>query len=53
MRDHIKNPYPTTEEVNSVAQKTNMTTTQVKDWFCNYRRRKLEGQYIKQKMRRK
>lgn len=39
--EHIQNPYPTKEEKEDLSRATGLTTTQLNDWFTNYRRRHL------------
>ena len=41
LRDHRDNPYPTSREKEWLAQKTNLTVTQIRNWFTNTRKRKL------------
>ncbi|GBG30955.1 Homeobox protein CUP9 [Hondaea fermentalgiana] len=37
--EHIKNPYPTTEEKKMLRGMTGMTSTQIRNWFTNFRKR--------------
>lgn len=41
MRTHKGNPYPTTQQKESLAKKTNLTITQIRNWFTNTRKRKF------------
>lgn len=41
MRTHKGNPYPTTQQKEMLAKKTNLTITQIRNWFTNTRKRKL------------
>ena len=41
MKTHKGNPYPTTQQKEMLAKKTNLTITQIRNWFTNTRKRKL------------
>jgi len=37
--EHIEYPYPTPEEKQQLCEKTNMSPTQIRNWFTNFRKR--------------
>ena len=41
LREHRDNPYPTSQEKEWLAQQTNLSVTQIRNWFTNTRKRKL------------
>lgn len=41
VRTHKSNPYPTTQQKENLARQTNLTLTQIRNWFTNTRKRKL------------
>ena len=41
VRTHKKNPYPSTQQKEALARQTNLTMTQIRNWFTNTRKRKL------------
>ena len=41
LRTHKNNPYPTTQQKEQLAKETNLTITQIRNWFTNTRKRKL------------
>ena len=41
VRNHKKNPYPSTQQKEALARQTNLTMTQIRNWFTNTRKRKL------------
>ena len=41
VRTHKNNPYPTVQQKEMLARQTRLTTTQIRNWFTNTRKRKL------------
>lgn len=43
VEEHSDNPYPSAKEKQKIMEETGLTKMQLKNWFCNIRRRKLAG----------
>ncbi|KAI9503556.1 hypothetical protein GGI25_003679 [Coemansia spiralis] len=41
LHKHVDNPFPTSSEKKALIKETGLTKMQLKNWFCNVRRRKL------------
>ncbi|KAJ1719734.1 hypothetical protein LPJ53_005546 [Coemansia erecta] len=50
---HTNNPYPSLNDKKILMQKTGLTKMQLKNWFCNMRRRKLKDTIRRTKKRSK
>ncbi len=46
MADNHNTPYPTSGEIERLAQATSLSTKQIQQYFCNYRRRRLEKSQV-------